>query len=210
MIRYVMILIGLFFTCSIFGYVLIRILIGNIPLLEGILYFTPILAALGLIQKAIRRPMLDIKPIINTAKHDNDPRYGYFDIDVRNIGWKEATECELKLTIIGRNPKDKELPLFWREPSTYGRTVERPTVVIKGNNHFQTIIFDIKSTTHTSEIFLRNGAKIDVRTGDRYIFEFFVDGIPTSSARAKFLVNIYSWNCIVAEPLHWYSCKRIP
>ena len=87
---------------------------------------------------------------------------------------------------------------------------ERETTEIKGLDHVQTIIFDINSETGTGDIILRSRARIPMVVGDKYTFRFFVNGVPASPNTATFLVNIQSWDCIIAEQVHWYSCKRKP
>lgn len=141
---------------------------------------------------------------------DREPAYGYFDLDIKNVGWKEVKDCDLKLTILERDRRDKEMELLWRRPIPYAKAEERGTVEIKGRDHFQTIIFDINSKEGTGDIILKSGAKIPMKVGDKHTFIFSVNGVPASPNTAKFLVNIQSWDCIISEQIHWYSCKRKP
>ncbi len=164
-------------------------------------------SGIALFQLVFRMPFFRIKAITATVTEREEP-YGYLDLDIRNIGIKESKECVLKLTIVGLGKRYEEMELLWRRPTPHAAAEERQTAEIKGLDHFQTIIFDIKSKEGTGDIILRSGAKIPMKVGDKYTFVFSVNGIPASPKTSKFLVNIHAWDCIIVERLHWYSCKR--
>lgn len=154
-------------------------------------------------------PFFIIKAITGTVT-EREPPYGYFDLDIKNLSGKEASECDLKLTILGRGKQYEEMELLWRRVVPHGAAEERKTAVIKGTDHFKTIIFDISSDKGIGDIILKSNAKIPMKVGDKYTFRFFVNGVPASPKTATFLVNIQSWDCIITEQIHWYSCKRKP